>query len=474
MPVRHPIAFWAQEGTTDLIAFVEQDGDGERSLLRTCYVEREEEGDRELVGFFMREDGTCFAVGERVFDQLMRAIAEGAGNPHYWEDTIRMIFGAVKVDMSTVVFANEEAIELMSKTAEESQQSRVVPFLSREFSKSFPVREDASSPKLARPICSSAGGRSMPAPCEVAGASLEFSLDFTENASKGTTNVLIVTNPSADVSFVVQENQAGAEKLLRVCVNHHYDEKPDNVERFLLARLDGECCEVEISADELDALFGGDFVLTTETVTFTGTSPEGGTTAGDAGKYVYYPFGQQRIIDVIEKLVADSYSIVPERISDNPFQEMSDSGPHPAQPERVAPQRITAKLISEESSETSGGDSCKLQSIESECEPWVASTKDGEGFREGQSMNLPVPSNSARLNMSEGERKWYSSHWPFDRNIKHLCRGLTAGEKEWLSRLFDVDLNNVNVGDVVPTQERMSGRCGANSGEDVAAPFVNL
>ena len=76
--VRHPIAFWAQQGTADLIVFVEQDGDGERSLLRLCFVQREEEGDREQAGFFMREDSTCFAVGERVFDQLMRAIAEGA------------------------------------------------------------------------------------------------------------------------------------------------------------------------------------------------------------------------------------------------------------------------------------------------------------------------------------------------------------------------------------------------------------
>lgn len=260
MPVRHPIAFWAQQGTADLIVFVEQDGDGERSLLRMCFVQREEEGDREQAGFFMREDGMCFAVDKRVFDQLLFVIADDFGDPYDWEDTTGMIFGAVRVDMRTAIFENEEAIKLMSNTAEESHQSRVVPFLGSEFSESFPVREDASSPKLARPICSSAGGRSMPAPCEVAGASLEFSLDSAE---------------------------------------------------------------------------------------------------------------------------------------------------------------------------------------------------DGEGFREGQSMNLPVPSNSARLNMSEGERKWYSSHWIFDWNIKHLCKGLTAGEKEWLSRLFDVDLNNVNVGDVVLSQERM-------------------
>ena len=34
MPVRHPIAFWAQEGTTDSIVFVEQHDDGRRLLLR--------------------------------------------------------------------------------------------------------------------------------------------------------------------------------------------------------------------------------------------------------------------------------------------------------------------------------------------------------------------------------------------------------------------------------------------------------
>ena len=56
-------------------------------------------------------------------------------------------------------------------------------------------------------------------------------------------------------------------------------------------------------------------------------------------------------------------------------------------------------------------------------------------------MNLPVPSKSARLNMTEGERKWYSSLWPFDLKSKHLCMGLTAEEKEWLLRLWDVDLN---------------------------------
>ena len=32
---------------------------------------------------------------------------------------------------------------------------------------------------------------------------------------------------------------------------------------------------------------------------------------------------------------------------------------------------------------------------------------------------------------------------------------LTAEEKEWLSSLWDVDLNNVNVGDVVLIQEKM-------------------
>ena len=74
---------------------------------------------------------------------------------------------------------------------------------------------------------------------------------------------------------------------------------------------------------------------------------------------------------------------------------------------------------------------------------------------EGQSINLPVPSKSARLNTTEGELKWYSSLWPFDLKSKHLCMGLTVEEKEWLSSLFDVDLNNLNVGDVVLVKERM-------------------
>ena len=139
MPVRHPIAFWAQSGTTDLVAFVEQDDDGGRPLLRICFGESEEEGEREQDGIFMREDGKCFAVG-KIFDQLMRAIAEGAGTPHDWEDTIGMVFGTVRVDMSTTIFANEEGIKLMVKMAEESHQSRVVPFLRRECSRAFPVR----------------------------------------------------------------------------------------------------------------------------------------------------------------------------------------------------------------------------------------------------------------------------------------------------------------------------------------------
>ena len=43
----------------------------------------------------------------------MHAIAEGAGNPHDWKDTIGMIFGTVGVDMKTAIFANEEGIKLM-------------------------------------------------------------------------------------------------------------------------------------------------------------------------------------------------------------------------------------------------------------------------------------------------------------------------------------------------------------------------
>ena len=104
MPVRHPIAFWAQSGTTDLVAFVEQDDDGGRPLLRICIGEREEEGDRELTSIFMREDGKCFDVDEHVFDQLMRVITEGAGNPHDWEDTIGMIFGTVGMDTFALSF----------------------------------------------------------------------------------------------------------------------------------------------------------------------------------------------------------------------------------------------------------------------------------------------------------------------------------------------------------------------------------
>ena len=173
MPIRHPIAFWAQSGTTDFVAFVEQNDDGGRPLLRTCIGEREEEGDRELTCVIMREDGKCFAVGEQVFDQLMRAIAEGAGHPHDWEDTIGLVFGTVGVEMKTVIFKNEEAIKRMVKTAEESHHSRDFPFLRRECSQAFPVREDASKLVKAQPICSSAGGRSTLASCETTGASLD-------------------------------------------------------------------------------------------------------------------------------------------------------------------------------------------------------------------------------------------------------------------------------------------------------------
>ena len=62
---------------------------------------------------------------------------------------------------------------------------------------------------------------------------------------------------------------------------------------------------------------------------------------------------------------------------------------------------------------------------------------------------------SERSDETEGERKWYQRLWAFDLKSKHFCKGLTAKEKEWLSRRFDVDLNDVIVGDVVLVQERM-------------------
>ena len=43
MPERHPMAFWAQEGMTDLIVFVERNDDGGRAWLRMCFAEREED-----------------------------------------------------------------------------------------------------------------------------------------------------------------------------------------------------------------------------------------------------------------------------------------------------------------------------------------------------------------------------------------------------------------------------------------------
>ena len=77
-------------------------------------------------------------------------------------------------------------------------------------------------------------------------------------------------------------------------------------------------------------------------------------------------------------------------------------------------------------------------------------------FTEDYVLPTTEPSKSDRLSMTEGERKWYSSVWPFDLNFI-LSMGLTAVEKEWFTRLWNIDLNEEKGGGAVLRDKTLSG-----------------
>ena len=114
MRIRYPNALWIQGGGRDFIVCVEQDDDGGRTLLRACFVDREEECNCDDAFIFMREDGRCFAVSNHECAEVMEAIA-GILNTDEWEDTVGMVFGTVGVEMKTVDFESDVGSKLMLK-----------------------------------------------------------------------------------------------------------------------------------------------------------------------------------------------------------------------------------------------------------------------------------------------------------------------------------------------------------------------
>ena len=56
--------------------------------------------------------------------------------------------------------------------------------------------------------------------------------------------------------------------------------------------------------------------------------------------------------------------------------------------------------------------------------------------------------------MTEGELKWYSSLWPFDRKSGFILRSMTDGELRWYSRLWNFDMNKEHEGGVGQVAER--------------------
>ena len=127
---------------------------------------------------------------------------------------------------------------------------------------------------------------------------LEFSFDFSENAVKGKLYMLVVTNPSADVTFVVEEDRAGTEKLVRVFTTPFYDERKGVEEAFRLIRSEGVGCEVDLSDEQLEMLFDADFARSTESARFTFTATDG-ENSDHTTEYCYFPFDPQQIIDVL-------------------------------------------------------------------------------------------------------------------------------------------------------------------------------
>ena len=107
---------------------------------------------------------------------------EDFGTPDEWEGTIVMTFGAVGVEMKTLVFEDDECCILMSEMAEASHHASVVTFLRDEGATDFSV-----------PARSSAGGGSMLSAREEEEKSLEFGFDFAENASEGKSSMSVFT-----------------------------------------------------------------------------------------------------------------------------------------------------------------------------------------------------------------------------------------------------------------------------------------
>ena len=114
MSVWYPNALWIQGGGRDFIVCVEQDDGGRRNLLRACYAERDVA--RDCAFLFMRGDGKCFGVSQQVCEEIMETIPmDDFGTPDKREGTIGMTFGAVGVEMKTLVFEDDECCMLMSK-----------------------------------------------------------------------------------------------------------------------------------------------------------------------------------------------------------------------------------------------------------------------------------------------------------------------------------------------------------------------
>ena len=181
MPVRHSNTLWVHVGGRDFIVCVEQDDGGGRNLLRACHAERDVT--RDCAFLFMRGDGKCLGVSPQTCEAIMEAVPmEDFGTPDEWEGTIGMTFGAVVVEMKTLVFEDDECSTLMSKLAEASHLERFASPLRDEGVAEFPV-----------PARSFAGGGSMLSSREEEEKSLEFRFDLAEDASEGKSSMLVFT-----------------------------------------------------------------------------------------------------------------------------------------------------------------------------------------------------------------------------------------------------------------------------------------
>ena len=226
---------------------------------------------------------------------------------------------------------------------------------------------------------------------------------------RGETNTLVGRWASADVMFSVEDsNIVGEERVcMRMCLA--YDERGVD-EGFFLFRSDGAVLQLDVPAEQLDVLFDAEVTALDDG---TQTSNEGGVETNlDVIRYSYAVTNQQGVVEVLNNLLNDSFTLFPRKNNGGTTQESSEEGRN-----------------------------LRANNGEDFIDPGINTVVRAHDQREAVSIFSPEESTSSRSNLTEEESKYLLRKWNFDWNLNNFS-DRTAREREYLSRLWNFDSKN--------------------------------